>query len=204
MDLFTIVSFIGSAAFALSGYVVGVRKQLDIMGVFIVSMLPAYGGGAMRDVLLGHTPAVLSDMTAFILVCVVIAVATLMGLNKNDRVENKLWFVVSDSIGLVAFAITGALMGIAADLSLFGVMVLAFVTASGGGILRDILVNETPTLLKSDIYGSIALLAAAALYGLHTVSLSGDITTVLVFIGALMLRLAAYHYKWRLPLINAL
>jgi len=58
MDFITLVSLIGSTAFALSGYIVGVRKGLDLMGLFIVSMLPAYGGGAMRDVLLGQMPVV--------------------------------------------------------------------------------------------------------------------------------------------------
>lgn len=199
MDLFTILSLIGSAAFALSGYVVGVRKNLDIMGVFIVSMLPAYGGGAIRDVLLGRSPAVLDDPTAFLLVCTVVIGATLLGLNKSVRIENKGWFIISDSIGLVAFAITGALMGIEADLSLFGVMVLGFVTAAGGGILRDILVNDTPALLKNDIYGSVALAAGAAMYSLNHLDLTGEAWIFAVFIAGLMVRLAAHRLGWRLP-----
>ena len=202
MDLFFLLSLLGSAAFALSGYVVGVRKELDVMGIFIVSMLPAYGGGAVRDVLLGRSPAVLSDISAFLLVCVVIASATIIGLHKSVRIENKGWFVISDSIGLVAFAITGALMGIEADLSLFGVMVLGFVTAAGGGILRDVLVNDMPTLLKSDIYGSVALLAAAVLYGIDATGFANNWSTAGVFLVALLLRLIAYWHGWRLPKIH--
>lgn len=202
MGLFTLIALVGSAAFALSGYVVAVRKQLDLMGVFIVSMLPAYGGGAMRDILLGRSPAVLSDASAFILVCIVIVLATLLKLHKDDRFDRKNWFVVSDSVGLVAFAITGALMGIDAGLSLFGVMVLSFVTATGGGILRDVLVNETPMLLKADIYGSIALLAGAALYALNALGLAGDWSTAAVFTAALSLRLVAYRLGWQLPIIH--
>lgn len=201
-DLFLAVSLLGSAAFALSGYVVAVRKKLDIMGIFIVSMLPAYGGGAMRDVLLGRSPTVLSDVTPFLLVCVVILLATVIGLHKKQKFDRQPWFVISDSIGLVAFALSGALMGIAADLSFFGVMVLGFITATGGGILRDILVNETPTLLKSDVYGSVALLTAAALYGLNYIGWANEWSTASVFIAALLLRLVAYRQKWQLPKLS--
>ena len=202
MDLFTALSLIGSAAFAVSGYVVGIRKQLDLMGLFIAAMLPAYGGGAIRDVLLGQPPAVLSDMSAFYLVCGVVLLSTIFRLGKRQRVEGLGWFIISDSIGLVAFAITGALMGIDAGLSLFGVMVLGFVTAVGGGILRDVLVNETPVVLESDFYGSIALLIGAGLYGLHAIGKDGDMVIAAVFVTALALRLIAYRKGWHLPKLS--
>jgi uncharacterized membrane protein YeiH len=199
MDLFIIVSIIGSIAFALSGYLIGARKDLDIMGLFILAMLTANGGGAVRDVLLGRTPSVLTDISAFYLVCVVLLVAILLKLHKSKAIDKNFWFIASDSIGLVAFAITGALMGIDAELSIFGVMVLAFVTATGGGILRDVLVNETPIVLKGDFYGSVALLTAACLYGLNGIGQNNDITTAIVFIIALATRLTAYRLGWHLP-----
>jgi uncharacterized membrane protein YeiH len=202
MDFFAFISLVGSAAFALSGYLVGARKGLDIMGLFIVAMLTANGGGALRDVLLGHTPAVLGDVQAFSLVCAVLIIAGLFKIHQNEKIDNAISFVVSDSAGLVAFAITGALMGIEAGLSLFGVMVLGFVTATGGGILRDVLVNEMPTMLKSDIYGSVALGAAALLFALDRAGLTGPIWMALVFILGLTVRLVAYRFGWKLPRIE--
>lgn len=201
MDVFFFISLIGSAAFALSGYLVGARKGLDIMGLFIVAMLTANGGGALRDVLLGNTPAVLSDIYAFMLVCAVLLLAGLFKIHRHERINQKISFIFSDSAGLVAFAITGALMGIEAGLSLFGVMVLGFVTATGGGILRDILVNDMPVLLKSDIYGSVALGVAALLFALDKAGMTGPIWIGLVFALGLTVRLAAYHFGWRLPAV---
>ena len=202
IDIFLIASFIGSAAFALSGYLVGVRKHLDFMGIFIVSILTANGGGALRDVLVNRTPAVLSDPNAFFLVCGVIILATLFKLHHKTNIENNALMLLCDAIGLVAFSVTGALIGLEAELSIFGVMALAFITATGGGIIRDILVNETPSLLRSDFYGTISLLVAGTIYVLHYYSLADDTMISFVFATALGLRVLAYKMKWKLPHIT--
>jgi len=198
-DVFFLVNAVGSAAFALSGFFVGVRKDLDYMGLFIVSLLTASGGGMLRDVLVGRVPLLLSDSFAFALVCGVLVLAILFKIYRFENMDRRQWFVISDSIGLVAFSVTGTLVGIEYGLPVYGGMVLAFLTATGGGIIRDILVNEMPALLKSDFYGSISILIAASLYGLHTLSIWNDQIIACVFGVALVLRLIAYRYDWHLP-----
>ncbi len=202
MDIFFIASFIGSIAFALSGYLVGVRKHLDFMGVFIVSILTANGGGALRDVLVNKKPDVLSDPSAFLLVFVVIILATILKLYRKTNIENNALMLLSDAVGLVAFSVTGTLIGIEAGLPVFGVMALSFITATGGGIIRDILVNETPSLLSSDFYGTISLLVAGVIYALHSYNLADDTMISFVFAIALSLRILAYRMKWKLPNIT--
>ncbi len=199
MDIFFIASFIGSIAFALSGYLVGVRKHLDFMGVFIVSILTANGGGALRDVLVNKKPDVLSDPSAFLLVLIVIILATILKLYRKTNIENNALMLLSDAVGLVAFSVTGTLIGIEAGLPVFGVMALSFITATGGGIIRDILVNETPSLLSSDFYGTISLLVAGVIYALHSYNLADDTMISFVFAIALSLRILAYRMKWKLP-----
>ncbi len=199
IDIFFIASFIGSGAFALSGYLVGVRKHLDFMGIFIVSILTANGGGALRDILVNRTPSVLSDSSAFFLVCAVIILATILKLHHKTNIENNALMLFSDAIGLVAFSVTGALIGIESELPMFGVMALAFITATGGGIIRDMLVNETPSLLSSDFYGTISLLIAGTIYTLNHYNIDDDIMISLVFAIALALRILAYRMKWKLP-----
>ncbi len=199
MDMYSIASLLGSLAFALSGFFVGVRKQLDLVGVFIVMMLTANGGGAVRDILVGRTPAVLIDPAAFLLVLGVMVTAVLIRVHRFEDLERRPMFVLSDSVGLVAFSLTGALVGIESGLSIFGVMVLAFITATGGGIIRDMIVNEVPTILSSDFYGSIALLMALGIYGLHTLEALNSWTTAGVFTLFLALRLLALKCHWRLP-----
>ncbi len=199
IDLFFIANLIGSSAFALNGYLVGVRKKLDVMGLFIVAMLTANGGGALRDILVNRTPSVLSDPWAFFLVVGVIAAAFAARLHKRSGVENHNILVITDAIGLVAFSVTGTLIGLSAGLPLFGLMVLSFITATGGGIIRDILVNETPALLSSDFYGTISLLIAISLYGLHVFDLQNDVSIISVSVFFLALRLIAHKRGWRLP-----
>lgn len=203
IDIFFIASFIGSVAFALSGFFVGVRHNLDAMGVFIVSMLTANGGGAVRDVLVGRTPGVLVDIAAFYLVVTVIVVAWLFKLQRFARLEGSTWFVVSDAIGLVAFGMTGAIVGIESGLNFFGVMVLAFLTASGGGIIRDLMVNEVPAILNSDFYGSVAVAMAVVIYVLEQFSLRSDMTMLAVLMVALFVRLLAWRKGWQLPRIGS-
>ncbi len=202
IDIFVIASLIGSFAFALSGYLIGVQKKLDFMGIFIVSILTANGGGALRDVLVNRVPAVLSDPFAFFLVCGVIALATLFKLHKRSNLENNTLLVLCDAVGLVAFSVTGTLIGLEVGLPIFGVMVLSFVTATGGGIIRDMLVNETPSVLSSDFYGTISLIIAASIYGLHAYNLADDCMIAIVFASALMLRVLAYRMGWKLPHIK--
>lgn len=201
-SIFIIASWVGSVAFALSGFLAGARKHLDVMGIFILAILTANGGGALRDVLIGKTPSVLTDMSAFLLVLTVVTIALVTKLHRNARLEKHQIFLLSDAVGLAAFSVTGALAGIGADLSLFGVMVLAFLTATGGGIIRDVMVNDVPSVLSSDFYGSIAILMGAAIYALHATDLLSDVTISLVLALALGLRVLAYKRGWRLPRIT--
>jgi uncharacterized membrane protein YeiH len=198
-DIFFIASLIGGVAFALSGFLVGVRKNLDVMGVFILSFLTANGGGILRDLFIGKTPYALTDLTGFLIVLSVFVLSTLVFRFKDASVEGRGLFVVCDSIGLAAFSLTGALAGVEAGLSVFGVTVLSFITATGGGILRDVIVNEEPSILKSDFYGSVAIIVALAVYGLHTFGLDNDFNIMAVFFVSLLIRLIAFKMRWHLP-----
>lgn len=169
------------------------------MGVFTLSFLTANGGGVLRDVLIGRTPYALTDMTGFIIVVLMFGVGYLLCRFKYSTLERRSLFVLSDSIGLVAFSITGAIAGIDAGLSVFGVMLLSFITATGGGVLRDILVNEVPAVFKSDFYGSIAILVALVLYGLDVMEMSSEVNFLIVFAVFLVMRLVAYKMRWHLP-----
>lgn len=199
MIVFDIASYIGGIAFALSGFYVGIKKNLDLMGVFIVAMLTANGGGVVRDALIDRVPGTLIHPEVFYPVIAVLALAALLKLHRRPAVERFRLFQICDSLGLAAFSITGTLAGIEAGLSVFGVMTLAFITAAGGGIIRDILVNEIPSILSSDFYGTISILQAAILFTLHGLDYMNNYTVSAVFAGALGLRVLALHQGWRLP-----
>lgn len=120
-------------------------------------------------------------------------------LHRKSAIQNQWIFIVCDAVGLAAFAITGALVAMAINAPFFGFITLAFLTAAGGGILRDILVNEIPEVLHSGFYGSIAILVAIAVYLLNMQEIATPFNLLAVFVGGLIIRLLAYNYQWKLP-----
>ncbi len=198
-QIFEIAVIIGSLAFALSGVLIGIRKDLDVMGVFIVAFLTANGGGLLRDVMIDRQPAILVSLMPLWLTSIVVVGAWLLKIRRSSTLEQTWVFVISDSVGLVAFSISGALVGIEEGFHFFGVITLAFLTATGGGIVRDLLVNEVPLVLRADFYGTIALLLGIAIYLLYVVDGVNLLSLSALFAGGLILRLTAYKYKWQLP-----
>jgi len=194
-----LAEFIGTLAFALSGYFVGVKERLDFLGIFITSFLTALGGGVIRDVIVERKPISFVDPTFPTIVLGVILIATLFKLHKNSSLENKSYFIISDTLGLVSFAISGTLVALQAHFSIFGVFLTALITAVGGGVLRDMLINRVPLLLKSDFYGSVAIVVAILIYILDRFSMTNIFWITLIFIFGVALRLVAYYKDWHLP-----
>lgn len=199
MSLFDITEIIGIIAFALSGFMVGVRKKLDVLGVFIVAFLTALGGGLTRDMMVGHMPYSIKNPIPVLVVSATFFVACILRLYKKTTLDQHTVFVVADSIGLVSFSISGALIGLKTDINFFGVVILSFLTAVGGGIIRDVLVNDVPAILRSDFYGSVAVVIALIMLGLNKIGFINGYVIAAVFILGLFLRLFAYFRKWELP-----
>lgn len=192
-------SLTGGIAFGISGYLAGAKKNLDWMGLLILSFLTANGGGILRDVLADRTPVILLSNEPFFIALGVTFFGSLLRLGHRRSIEDRWFFVISDAIGLVAFAITGALIGLAIHAPFFGFITLAFLTATGGAILRDILVNDIPEVLHSGFYGSIAVLVALGVYVLNMSVLLSPVSLFAVFLLGLIIRLVAYHERWQLP-----
>jgi len=192
-------SLIGGIAFALSGFIVGSKKELDWIGLFLLSFLTANGGGIVRDILINRMPVALSSNEPFIISLAITGLGIVFKLHRRAAFEGRCLFVLCDAIGLVAFAITGALVASVSHAPVFGYIMLAFLTATGGAILRDILVNNVPEVLHTGFYGSIAILVATAIYILDEFNYASSIHLLIVGISGILLRLFAYHYRWRLP-----
>jgi len=199
MSILEIADIVGIAAFALSGFWVAVEEKLDLLGVFIASFLTALGGGIIRDVIVGRLPYSFIHSIPSLLVILVILIAFLLRLKDNKDFQNRSIFILSDSMGLVSFSISGALVGLESGLEFFGVILLSLITAVGGGVLRDILLNRVPLILKSDIYGSIAIITGSIIYIFDLFNLLSNFIIISVFILSLLLRLTAYYKNWHLP-----
>ena len=198
--MFELAEYIGIIAFAMSGFFVGIRNKLDLLGILISTFLTALGGGIIRDILVDKTPfTFLHDYPAIIVLAVLILLI-LFKFHKRNSIENKPLFILSDSIGLISFSISGALIGIEQNLNLIAVIITSFVTAVGGGIARDVIINEVPFVLKTGFYGTISVLIAITLYILNTIHLISFSSISLLFFISLLLRIVAYYKKWSIPL----
>lgn len=197
-----VAEIIGTVAFALSGFYVAVKEKLDLLGVFIASFLTALGGGLVRDMLADRPPYTFTHLLPSILVIAVIALSILLKLHRKGEIEKKFYFIISDTLGLVSFSISGALIGLQVGFNFFGVVLLALLTAVGGGVIRDILLNRVPLLLTSEFYGTVSLLVGAILFVFAQLDISGYVPVMVVFAFGVALRLLAYYKQWNLPKIG--
>ena len=197
-----VAEIIGTLAFALSGFYVAVKEKLDLLGVFIASFLTALGGGLVRDMFADRGPYTFTNLMPTLLVLGVVFLSILLKLHHKDEIEKKFYFIVSDTLGLVSFSISGALIGLQADFNVFGVILLALITAVGGGVVRDILLNRVPFFLTSEFYGTVSLLVGLCLYLFAQFDVSGYLPLMAVFIFGVVLRLLAYYKQWNLPKIG--
>lgn len=201
VHVFEIAEYIGIIAFAMSGFFVAARAKLDFLGVLISVFLTAFGGGIIRDIIVDKTPYTFTHTIPAVVVFTLMFVLILFRFHKKESIENRSWFIISDSIGLVSFSITGALIALQHELNITGVLALSFVTAVGGGITRDVIINEVPFVFKTGFYGTVSLLVGAVMYLLHMFHVMGFYPISVVFVLGVILRVVAYYKKWSVPLL---
>ncbi len=201
-DYFIFADIIGIIAFSISGFLIAIKNDLDILGILIASALTALGGGIIRDAILSSAPFAFTSLYPAATLIFTIFLAFVFKLYNKASIEKKWIFVVSDTIGLVAFSITGALLAINAEYNFFGIVILSFITAVGGGVTRDIMINQVPTVLVSDFYGSIAIIVALLLGAVQLLGIMNEFTIISIALFSIALRLIAYKKEWHLPKLN--
>ncbi|MGD9934498.1 MAG: trimeric intracellular cation channel family protein [Dehalococcoidia bacterium] len=156
---------VGIVAFAYSGVAIGMRRQLDIFGLVVLGVVTCLGGGVIRDLLLNSTPLML--IREDYLVLAVASSAAAIPLIARSRMPVDGVLLLCRAVGLGAFASAGALAAISSDLTLPAVLILAVVTATGGGVIRDVLADDVPAVLRAEINATAALCGGAAVWLLH-------------------------------------
>jgi uncharacterized membrane protein YeiH len=156
--------YFATFAWALSGAVVGARRGYDIIGVFVIALVSSTGGGLMRDgFLLQRTPVLLTDGVYLVLIILATAIVGLAA-RRLVSVLNRAWpeklIELIDAVGVPAFAIVGIQLALAQGISIPGVVLVGMINGVGGGLLRDVLVRETPRLLLPGQYSALVVLAA--------------------------------------------
>jgi uncharacterized membrane protein YeiH len=202
MNPFEIAEIIGVVSFSLSGFFVASSEKLDILGLFIASFLTALGGGMIRDVLVNKELFAFTNNYIPLLVIVVVIIAIFLKLQRFNNIEKSPYFITADTLGLVSFAISGALVGVEAEFNFFGVVLLSLITAVGGGVLRDMLINHIPVILVSEFYGTVAIFVGILIYISHLLDMLNFFSILIIFCVGLALRFIALKRDWHLPKIG--
>lgn len=203
MDLVAfVIELTGTVAFAVSGALVAIEKKMDILGVCVLGITTAVGGGVIRDVILGNTPPQAFDTPVYIVTAIVVSVLVFLpGIRKLIHSEQKRFdrvLLVMDSLGLSIFTVIGIEVAFRTSDNAFLLVFVGALTGVGGGVLRDILAGQMPYILVKHFYCMAAIIGAVL-----TIILWKPLgSSPAMFIGAaviFVLRLLAAHYRWKLP-----
>jgi uncharacterized membrane protein YeiH len=192
-----VLDLTGTFVFALSGALAGVRRKLDLFGVLVLSFAAANSGGITRDVLIGAVPPGAVNDWRYLGVSLFAGVITFYFARLIVRLSNAV--LLFDAAGLALFAVAGASKALAYGLDPVMATVLGMVTGIGGGMVRDLLLAEIPTVLRAELYAVAALAAAAVVVIGHTLQLPVAPVTAAALILCFWLRVMAIRYGWRLP-----
>jgi len=191
LDLF------GTAVFALTGALRALTRKLDLMGAVVLAVVAAMGGGMMRDALLGrHPPAAFADQT-YLLIAIIVGIAVFFW-GRTIR-EQESWLIAFDAIGLGVFTLVGAWVADQAGLGSVGILFIAMLTATGGGVLRAMLVAEIPFILKKEIYASASLFGALTYLAMNALDSSNTVIIWSVMLVTTGTRLLAWRLHLNLP-----
>ncbi|OIO71255.1 MAG: hypothetical protein CO186_04385 [Zetaproteobacteria bacterium CG_4_9_14_3_um_filter_49_83] len=191
LDLF------GTAVFALTGTLRALTRKLDLMGAVVLAVVTALGGGMMRDALIGrHPPAAFADQT-YLMIAIGVAIAAFFW-GRTIR-EQESWLIAFDAIGLGVFTLVGAWVADQAGLGSVGILFIAMLTATGGGVLRAMLVAEIPFILKKEIYASASLFGALVYLGMTELDLPNSMVIWSVMLVTTSTRLLAWRMNLNLP-----
>ena len=199
INFVTVIDFIGTFAFAISGIRLASEKNFDLFGAFIVGMATACGGGTIRDVFLGNSPF---WMTQWVYLAIT-AFALLVYICSHSFINRiaKTMFTF-DTIGLALFTVVGFEKTINAGFPFWASNIMGMMTGAAGGVIRDILINEVPLIFRRDIY-ALACAVGGIIYTIGIVLEIPDLWAQLGCAAAvIIIRLCAVVYHWQLPILR--
>ena len=205
IDLTFVLEMIGTVAFALSGAMVAIQKRLDLLGILVLGITTAVGGGMIRDLIIGVHPPMMFVKPVYVVVSAIFILILFLIIKVNHSspkfLESALYetlFNLMDAIGLGVFTVVGVNSVMNNDMNhmLFLKIFLGVITGVGGGLIRDMMANETPGILRKHVCASIA---GAVCYIILYDWLRSGMAMVLSIILVVVIRVLAKHYEWNLP-----
>ncbi|WP_445666345.1 trimeric intracellular cation channel family protein [Fodinibius sp. AD559] len=197
IDVLYLLDLFGVTVFAISGALAAGRKSLDLLGVVIIAVVTAVGGGTTRDLLLDRHPVFWIADPTYLLVIIIASLFTIWYTQYNNPPEKAL--LVADALGLAVFTILGAQITQEVVSNSVIIVIMAAITGTVGGLIRDVLSNEIPLILRRDIYATAALAGATVYLLLQLSTFEPTVNIVLGMLVVIGLRLAAIQWNLHLP-----
>ncbi|AWI27329.1 trimeric intracellular cation channel family protein [Flavobacterium pallidum] len=194
--MFYLLDIIGTMAFAVSGALTAMNKKLDPFGVYIIAFVTAVGGGTLRDIMIGRTPVGWMRDPNYVYLITAGFFLAIIFRKKLDHLRISLFLF--DTIGLGVFTLIGLEKGINTGLHPVICIALGTMTASFGGVIRDILCNEIPVIFRREIYATICIIGGMVFFGLKKTGLEKDAIYLITSCVIIILRLMAVKFKWYL------
>ena len=201
MTLLQLLDYAGVAVFAATGALAASRKQVDIIGFVFLAIVTGVGGGTLRDLVLGATPVFWVGQPGYLIVAA--ATAVIVYFTAHLVWSRYLWLLWLDTIGLAAYCVIGAAKGLALGVPAPIAVVTGVMTATFGGILRDIVTGESSVLMRREIYVTAALIGASVFTVLRVAEAPPLLATLLGVAAAFIVRGGALFYGWKFPVYRA-
>ncbi len=191
LDLFGVI------VFALSGALMAGRYQLDPFGVVVLAAVTAIGGGTIRDLILDTTVFWVAN-PIYLFVILFTALLTIILIRNPKRIPKR-FLLIADAFGLALFAVLGTQKSLDLGVPISVAIVMGTITGVAGGMIRDVLCNVIPMILRQEIYALAAMLGGCLFVFFHWLGWSDNVATICAIVGALKLRLAAIYWQVSLP-----
>ena len=193
------IDILGTIAFAISGVLVAMEKKLDLFGVLIIAFVTAVGGGTLRDMLIGNTPVIWMRESVYLFTILGTVIFAILFVKQLKYLRKTLFLF--DTIGIGLFTMVGIEKGLSAELMPIMCIILGTITASFGGVIRDILCNEIPVIFHKEIYATACILGGISYFLIIQLPIDGAYAYIAAILIIILVRILAVRFHIALPSI---
>jgi uncharacterized membrane protein YeiH len=197
MTVLYFLDLLGTAAFAASGALAGVQRRMDLLGVVVLALVTAVGGGTIRDVLLGSVPPFCFNDENYLYLSIVVALLVFYFHHSLDFLHRPLLYF--DALGLGTFLVIGTGKALAYNHGFLVAVMMGVMTATAGGVVRDVLSDQVPFILQKEIYATACIFGGILYYFLYRLGMNESLVAVIAALVVVVIRVIAIHRHWSLP-----
>lgn len=197
--LYFTIDILGTIAFSISGVLVAMEKKLDLFGVFVIAFVTSVGGGTIRDIIIGDTPVTWLKEPVYLYTILATVALSILFYKYLKYLKSSIFLF--DTIGIGLYTMVGVEKGIDASLSPVMCVALGTVTATFGGVIRDILCTQIPVIFRKEVYATACIIGGTGYFIMTSLGLQEVYAYVAAIVIVIVIRLISVKYKIALPLI---